>query len=77
MNALLRRRGLPLLDRVRYQALFDFRCATTMRGSGSTSPATVSRQLSVEFIAGYEARRLEPALHAGAAEILATVTGAD
>src|SRR4051812_32324494 len=76
MNALLGRRGLPLLDRARYQALFDFpvrdyyaRLGLDIVGDGFT-------QLSGEFIAGYEARRLEPTVHAGAAEILATVTRA-
>jgi phosphoglycolate phosphatase len=76
MNALLQRRGLPLLDRARYHELFDFPVRDYYGRLGLDVAGNGFEQLSVEFIAGYEARRLEPTLHAGAAEILNVVTGA-
>jgi len=73
MNGLLRRRGLPLLDRARYHALFDFPVRDYYARLGFDFARDSFEQISVEFIAAYEARRLDTRLHDGAAEILAAI----
>lgn len=73
MNGLLRRRGLPTLDRARYHALFDFPVRNYYAQLGFDTSDESFRQLSVEFIAGYDARRLEAKLHPHAEAVLTGV----
>jgi phosphoglycolate phosphatase len=76
MNTLLARRGLPRLDRARYHALFDFPVRTYYGRLGFDPAIDGFDQLSVEFISGYDARRLESSLHRGAVGVLAAAAGA-
>jgi phosphoglycolate phosphatase len=76
MNGLLRRRGLPPLDRTRYHEVFDFPVSEYYRRIGLDASDVEFQKLSVEFIAGYDARRLETKLHEGAAELLQLVQAA-
>ena len=76
MNGLLERRGLPLLDRARYHALFDFPVRNYYARLGFDPARDSFEQLSVEFISAYDARRLECRLHAGAEAILPQATAA-
>ncbi len=73
MNGLLRRHRLPLLDRARYHATFDFPVRDYYGRLGLDVSDGAFERHSVEFIAGYEARRLEAVLQPGADAILATV----
>ncbi|MBI5771079.1 MAG: HAD family hydrolase [Verrucomicrobia bacterium] len=65
MNGLLRRRGLPLLDRARYHALFDFPVRDYYYRLGFDPARDSFEALSVEFIGGYDERRWECRLHSG------------
>jgi phosphoglycolate phosphatase len=76
MNALLARRRLPLLDRARYHALFDFPVRAYYERLGFDPAIDPFEKLSVEFITGYEARRTEPALHHSAERLLPAVRAA-
>ena len=76
MNTLLQRRGLPLLDRARYHALFDFPVRNYYERLGFDYSRDSFEQLSVEFIAGYDARRFACSLHRLAPEILAAAQAA-
>ena len=62
MNRLLAHRGLTLLDRPRYHALFGFPVSRYYEGLGFDPRTDPFAKVSVEFIAGYEARRLEATL---------------
>jgi len=73
MNAMLARRGLPALDRGRYHAAFDFPVRDYYGRLGLPIDDANFHALSVEFIGAYEARRLEPVLQPGAAELLAAI----
>ena len=73
VNGLLARRGLPALDRVRYRAIFDFPVRDYYRRLGLPVDDASFHALSVEFIGAYEARRLEPGLQPGAADVLAAI----
>jgi phosphoglycolate phosphatase len=73
MNGLLQRRGLPLLDRARYHAVFDFPVRAYYERLGFNFRRDSFEQLSVEFITGYEARRAESRLQPGAREVLAAL----
>jgi phosphoglycolate phosphatase len=73
MNGLLECRGLPLLDRARYHAVFDFPVRAYYERLGFDFRQDSFEQLSVEFIAGYEARRTESRLQPGAREVLAAL----
>jgi phosphoglycolate phosphatase len=73
MNTVLARRGLPALDRARYHAVFDFPVRDYYARLGLPVDDRNFHQLSVEFIAAYEARRLEPLLQPGAEKILAAI----
>lgn len=70
MNGMLRRRGLPLLDRARYQAVFDFPVRAYYAQLGLDTTDESFRALSVEFIDAYEQRRLTARLHPGAEALL-------
>lgn len=76
MNGLLARRGLPLLDRVRYHAEFDFPVRDYYYRIGFDPERDSFEQLSVEFITAYDANRLSCALHRTAVEQLEAVTRA-
>lgn len=75
MNGMLARRGLPALDRARYHAVFDFPVRDYYARLGLPVDDENFHALSVEFIGAYEARRLEPLLQPGAAELLAAISG--
>jgi phosphoglycolate phosphatase len=76
MNILLDRRRLPLLDRARYHALFDFPVRTYYGRLGFDPAIDSFERLSVEFISGYDARRLESPLHRDTRGILAAARAA-
>jgi len=78
MNAVLARRQLPLLQRERYHAVFDFPVRTYYARLGFDPVADPFEKVSTEFIVDYDARRTEPSLHAATASTLAAVraTGA-
>jgi len=73
MNAILRRRGLPELDRARYHAVFDFPVRDYYARLGFDPAKDNFENLSVEFIKGYEAHRQDCALHPDARRVLAAV----
>lgn len=70
MNGILRRRGLPGIDRARYHAVFDFpvRNYYAQLGLDATEPGF--HELSVEFISEYDRRRFETGLHPNAEALL-------
>ena len=76
MNGLLARRSLPLLDRARYHAVFDFPVRDYYARLGFDFTRDSFEQLSVEFITAYDANRLTCPLHAGAADLLGAVQDA-
>jgi phosphoglycolate phosphatase len=76
MNTLLAPRGLPLLDRTRYHALFDFPVRSYYERLGFDYSRVSFEELSVEFIRGYDARRLTCPLQQRAPEVLAAVQAA-
>jgi phosphoglycolate phosphatase len=76
MNAMLARRGLPLLDRARYHALFGFPVRAYYERLGLDVSGTQFEVLSAEFIAAYEAGRLGTRLQPHAESVLAAVEAA-
>ena len=76
MNALLARRQLPRLDRTRYHTLFDFPVRTYYERLGFDPVRDSFERLSVEFISGYDARRLESTLHHNTRHVLAAAAAA-
>lgn len=76
MNHLLERRALPQLDRERYHALFNFPVRDYYGRLGFDSQHDSFENLSVEFISGYDARRLECTLHHGVKSVLAAIAAA-
>lgn len=76
MNALLDRRQLPRLHRARYHALFDFPVRTYYERLGFDPVEDSFARLSVEFISGYDTRRLESSLHPAARRVLAAASAA-
>ena len=76
MNSLLARRRLPRLDRARYHALFDFPVRAYYERLGFDPVVDSFEHLSVEFIAGYDDRRLESTLHRDSRRVLAAVRAA-
>ena len=76
MNALLDRRQLPRLHRARYHALFDFPVRTYYERLGFDPVEDSFARLSVEFMSGYDARRLESSLHPAARRVLAAASAA-
>jgi phosphoglycolate phosphatase len=73
MNGLLQRRDLPLMDRARYHAVFDFPVRAYYERLGFDFRRDSFEELSVEFISGYETRRRESRLQRGAPEVLAAL----
>jgi phosphoglycolate phosphatase len=76
MNAMLDRRGLPLLDRARYHAVFDFPVRTYYERLGLDVAGSQFELLSAEFIAAYEAGRLGTRLQPDVAAVLTAVEAA-
>jgi phosphoglycolate phosphatase len=76
MNGLLRRRNLPLLDRARYHALFDFPVRDYYFRLGFDPATDTFEQLSEEFIGAYDANRWDCPLHGQVADMLTAVTRA-
>ena len=76
MNAILRRRGLPEFDRTHYHAVFDFPVRDYYARLGFETAKDSFEALSVEFITGYDAHRLDCALHPDTRRILAAVQAA-
>jgi phosphoglycolate phosphatase len=73
MNGLLARRQLPLLDRTRYHALFDFPVRDYYYRLGFDPARDSFEALSVEFISAYDAHRWDCQLHAATTQILGEV----
>jgi phosphoglycolate phosphatase len=73
MNRLLGRRGLPLLDRARYHAVFDFPVSDYYGRLGLDVSQDNFAALGQEWMACYDAHRLDCALHPDARRILAAV----
>ncbi len=76
MNTLLDRRQLPRLDRTRYHTLFDFPVRAYYERLGFDPARDSFERLSVEFISGYDARRLEATLHCDTRTVLAAAKAA-
>lgn len=76
MNVILRRRGLPELDRQRYHAVFDFPVRDYYARLGFDGVKDSFEALSVEFITGYDANRLDCALQPDSRRMLAAVQAA-
>jgi phosphoglycolate phosphatase len=76
MNGLLWRRGLPLLDRSRYHAHFDFPVRNYYAQLGFDPAQDSFESLSAEFISNYDAQRLDCALHRDARRLLSALTAA-
>jgi phosphoglycolate phosphatase len=75
-NGLLSRHGLPRMDRERYLGIFGFPVRDYYAQLGFDISDESFHRLSVEFIAAYEARRLEAKLHPGAEEVHSAVLAA-
>jgi phosphoglycolate phosphatase len=73
MNGILRRHRLPLLDRARYHATFEFPVRDYYGRLGLNVANGEFEAHSIEFISGYEKRRLEAVLQPGTEAILAAV----
>lgn len=73
MNGILRRRGLPEMDRARYHGIFDFPVQAYYERLGFDQSKDTFHTLSVEFISGYDANRWDCALHDDARATLASV----
>ena len=76
MNAMLDRRQLPRLDLARYHALFDFPVRAYYERLGFNPARDNFERLSIEFITGYDARRLESTLHRDSRRVLAAAAAA-
>jgi phosphoglycolate phosphatase len=73
MNALLARRGLPLLTPARYQEVFDFPVRRYYERLGFDFGRESFEQLGTEFIEMYNRRRFECELQPGARSVLDAV----
>lgn len=71
VSGMLHARGRPRIDRAQYHAVFDFPVRSYYARIGFDDAEFPA--LSVEFIAGYDARRLEAALHPGCETLLAAI----
>jgi phosphoglycolate phosphatase len=75
-NAMLHRRGLPVMNANRYRDIFDFPVAEYYRRAGFDFEREPFPVLAEEFIGEFNRRVKECDLHAGATEILAAIAGA-
>lgn len=73
MNGLLAERGMPMLDKTRYQDLFDFPVIDYYRRLGFNFDRDPFDVIGAEFIRRYEARRTEARLQPHACEMLASL----
>lgn len=76
MNTLLARRRLPVLQRERYHALFDFPVRVYYERLGFDPAADPFEKLSTEFITGYDAHRTQAPLHSHTVPTLTSVRAA-
>lgn len=76
MNTILRKRGLPEMDRAGYHAVFDFPVRDYYARLGFDPARDSFESLSVEFIAAYDARRWDCPLHPAARATLAAARAA-
>jgi phosphoglycolate phosphatase len=72
-NGILRRRGLPVMDRARYHAVFDFPVRNYYASLGLDTTGAGFHEISTEWIAEYDRRRWEVPLHRGAVATLDAV----
>ncbi|MDI1335108.1 MAG: HAD family hydrolase [Lacunisphaera sp.] len=73
MNVLLRRRGLPELNRARYHTVFDFPVRDYYARLGFDPAKDSFRDLGAEWMDGYDAHRLDCALHPDVRRIVAAI----
>jgi len=73
MNGILRRRGLPVMDRARYHEVFDFPVRDYYARLGFDHARDSFEGLSREFISAYDARRWECGLCPRARETLEAI----
>lgn len=76
LNALLRLEGRPQLDEDGYRAIFEFPVIRVYAALGFPTDDTSFRAGSIAYMAGYESRRMECGLHAGARETLVALRDA-
>lgn len=74
-NAMLHRRGLPVMDAHRYRDIFDFPVAEYYRRAGFDFEREPFPVLAEEFIGEFNRRVKECALHAGATDLLGAIAG--
>ena len=74
VNGLLAKRALPSIDLARYHAHFDFPVRGFYERLGFDLRGDAFVELSREFIAEFDARRLEAQLHEGVDALLSRVT---
>lgn len=73
MNGQLRKRGLPVISRERYEAVFDFPVERYYRTVGFDWSKETFAEAGTEFIVEYEKRKKECRLQIGAKELLQKV----
>jgi len=73
MNGQLRKRGLPVISRERYEAVFDFPVERYYRTVGFDWSKETFDEAGTEFIVEYEKRKRECRLQIGAKELLQKV----
>ena len=73
MNGQLRKRGLPVISRERYEAVFDFPVERYYRTVGFDWSKETFAEAGTEFIVEYEKRKRECRLQIGAKELLQKV----
>ena len=76
LNRLLKEDGHPLVDPVRYRQIFQFPVIKVYQAIGFTPDEASFRAMSVRFMAAYEARKAECALHSHARELITGLTQA-
>jgi phosphoglycolate phosphatase len=70
LNQLLAEDGHPLVDPVRYRQIFQFPVIKVYQAIGFTPDEASFKAMSVRFMAAYEARKAECALHPQARALL-------
>ena len=73
MNGQLRKRGLPVISRERYESVFDFPVERYYRTVGFDWSKETFAEAGTEFIVEYEKRKRECRLQIGAKELLQKV----
>lgn len=75
MNGLLAKRNLPLLDAVRYREQFRFPVRDYYEAVGLDFRREPFADLAAEWVAGFEGRWREAALHSGAVPLIEHLSG--